>query len=86
MGILGWIIFGLIIGVLAKLVMPGKQGYGWLATIILGILGAMLGGWIGSALGMGSVDSPWSLGSIIMSVIGAVILIAIYGALTRKRP
>ena len=56
MGILTWIIFGLIAGAIAKFIMPGNQGMGWLMTIILGIVGAFVGGWIGSMLGWGTVN------------------------------
>ena len=57
MGILTWIIFGLIAGAIAKFIMPGNQGMGWLMTIILGIVGAFVGGWIGSMLGWGTVTN-----------------------------
>ena len=77
MGILSWIVAGLIIGVLAKLVMPGDDPGGIILTIVLGIVGAMLGGGIGHALGLYAPGQPagW-----IMSIIGAVILLAIYRA------
>ena len=55
MGILTWIIFGLIAGALAKLIMPGNQNMGWLMTIIIGIVGAYVGAFIGQALGFGDV-------------------------------
>ena len=50
MGIIAWIVLGLIAGAIAKAIMPGRSGFGWLATIVLGIVGALLGGFLGSAL------------------------------------
>ena len=82
MGVLGWILFGLIVGVLAKLIMPGRDPGGVIITILLGVAGAFLGGWIGHALGWYSAgEGP----GIIMSVIGAVILLAIYRAVIGRR-
>lgn len=82
MGIIGWIVAGLIIGVLAKLVMPGKDPGGIIVTILLGIAGAMLAGFIGQAMGLyGEGDAAgW-----IMSIIGAIILLAIYRAMVGGR-
>ena len=74
-GILGWIIFGLIIGALAKLIMPGKDPGGCIITILLGIAGALLGGFVGRALGLYAEGEP---AGFIMALIGAVILLAIY--------
>lgn len=85
MGILTWIIFGLIAGAIAKAIMPGTQGGGWLITIILGIVGAFVGGAIGVyVLGWGDVDSFWNFRSWILSIGGALIVLWIYGMLTRK--
>jgi uncharacterized membrane protein YeaQ/YmgE (transglycosylase-associated protein family) len=75
MDILLWIVFGLIVGVVAKFVMPGRDPGGMIVTIVLGIVGAMLGGWIGRALGMYQVGQPVGF---IMAVIGAVVILAIY--------
>jgi uncharacterized membrane protein YeaQ/YmgE (transglycosylase-associated protein family) len=72
-GILGWIIFGLIVGVIAKLVMPGKDPGGIIVTMLLGIVGAVLGGY--AAMGLyGPADSA----GIFMSILGAVIVLFIY--------
>jgi uncharacterized membrane protein YeaQ/YmgE (transglycosylase-associated protein family) len=81
-GILGWIIFGLIVGVIAKLVMPGRDPGGFIITILLGIAGAVLGGWIGRALGL---YGPGEGAGLIMSIIGALILLAVYHFATRGR-
>lgn len=83
MGILTWIIFGLIAGAIAKLIKPGTQGGGWIVTIILGIVGAFVGGFIGSRLGWGTVDS-FDFRSLLLAVGGALIVLWIYGLATRR--
>lgn len=83
MGILTWIIFGLIAGALAKAIMPGNQGMGWIMTIILGIVGAFVGGWIGTLLNLGTVDE-FSLGSMALAVVGALIVLWVFGMANRK--
>ncbi|TXF77422.1 GlsB/YeaQ/YmgE family stress response membrane protein [Chryseobacterium sp.] len=85
MGILAWIIFGLIVGAIAKLIMPGAQGGGWLITIILGIVGALVGGFVAGALGIGDDGNPWDIGTIAISVLGAILVLFIYGAVTNRR-
>jgi uncharacterized membrane protein YeaQ/YmgE (transglycosylase-associated protein family) len=75
MGILGWIVFGLIVGVIAKLLMPGRDPGGIIVTMVLGIVGALLGGFIGRALGMYSADEP---AGFIMALVGAVLVLFIY--------
>jgi uncharacterized membrane protein YeaQ/YmgE (transglycosylase-associated protein family) len=77
MAILGWIIFGLIAGILAKWIMPGKDPGGMIVTIILGVLGAFVGGYVGTLLGMGAVDA-WDIRSFFLAVLGAVLLLAGY--------
>ena len=83
MGILTWIIFGLIAGAIAKFIMPGAQGGGWLITIILGIVGAFVGGFIGSALGWGDVNA-FDFRSMLLAIGGALIVLWIYGMATRR--
>lgn len=82
MGILSWIVMGLIVGVLAKLIMPGKESGGLIVTILLGIAGAFAGGFIGSALGLGTITG-FNLGSILLAVGGAVVLLILFRALKR---
>lgn len=77
MGILTWIIFGLIAGVIAKLIMPGKDPGGFIITILLGIAGALIGGFIGSLLGLGPV-SGFNLGSFVIAILGAILLLGLY--------
>ena len=80
--ILGWIIFGLIIGALAKLVMPGRDPGGIIVTMLLGIAGAVIGGFVGRALGF---YGPGESAGWIMSFIGAVILLVIYRMFVGRR-
>ena len=75
MDILLWILFGLIVGIVAKFLMPGPDPGGIFITIVLGIVGALLAGWIGRALGL---YQPGEAAGFVMSVIGAIILLAIY--------
>jgi uncharacterized membrane protein YeaQ/YmgE (transglycosylase-associated protein family) len=83
MGILAWIILGLIAGALAKFIMPGEQGGGIVLTIVLGIVGALVGGLIGTyVLGFGTV-SGLDLRSIFIAVMGALIVLAVGRMLTR---
>lgn len=83
MGILTWILLGLIVGFLAKLVMPGRDPGGVIITILLGIAGALLGGFVGNAMGMGDVDGI-NVGSVLLATLGAILLLVIY-RLTRRR-
>jgi uncharacterized membrane protein YeaQ/YmgE (transglycosylase-associated protein family) len=82
MGILGWILFGLIVGALAKLVMPGKDPGGIIVTMLLGIAGAVLGGFTGRALGL---YGQGEAAGFFMSFLGAVILLALYRMIVRRR-
>lgn len=77
MGFFSWIILGLIAGALGKLLMPGKQGGGWFVTMLLGIVGAFVGGWVGTLIGFGSVTGV-NIGSIVTAAVGAVIVLAVY--------
>jgi len=85
MGILTWIIFGLIAGLLAKFIMPGQQGGGIILTILLGIVGAIVGGFIGThLLGFGDI-SGFDLRSMLIAVGGALLLLFLYGIYMRGR-
>lgn len=77
MGILSWIFLGLIAGALAKIIMPGKDPGGCLVTIVLGIVGAVVGGFVASLLGYGKVES-FDLGGILLATLGAVIVLVIF--------
>jgi uncharacterized membrane protein YeaQ/YmgE (transglycosylase-associated protein family) len=75
MGILGWIVFGLVVGAIAKLLMPGRDPGGIIVTMVLGIVGALLGGFIGRALGMYNANES---AGFIMALVGAVAVLLIY--------
>ena len=75
MGILGWIVFGLIVGAIAKLLMPGRDPGGIIVTMVLGIVGALLGGFIGQAVGLYSPGEP---AGFIMALLGAIAVLFIY--------
>ena len=82
MSIVLWILFGLVVGVIAKLLTPGREPGGFVVTILLGVAGALVGGFIGRALGI--CPSYQSSGGFFMSILGAVILLAGYHAVTRR--
>lgn len=80
-GIIGTIIFGLVVGVIAKLLMPGKDPGGIIITIVLGIVGSVLGRWIGQALGF---YGPEDAAGFIMSLLGAILLLAVYRMVAKR--
>ncbi len=80
MGILLWILFGLIAGAIAKLLMPGEDPGGFIVTILIGIVGALLGGWLGSLI-LGVGVSGFNLSSFLIAIAGAVLLLIIYRAM-----
>lgn len=82
MGILTWIVLGLIAGALAKLIMPGKDPGGCIITIVIGIVGALLGGLIATWLGYGGVQE-FNLYSVIVATVGAILLLLIYRLIKR---
>ena len=82
MGILSWIVMGLIVGILAKLIMPGKDPGGMIITILMGIAGAFLGGYIGSFLGIGTFTG-FNLVSILLAIGGAILLLILYRLIKR---
>lgn len=77
MGILTWILVGLVAGVLGKLISPGDENMGWIKTILLGAVGAIVGGFIASALGLGAVTG-FNIGSLLVATGGAVLVLFIY--------
>lgn len=78
MGIIGFIILGLIAGVIAKAIMPGDDPGGIIITTLIGIAGAVVGGLIASAAGIGELDSFFDIGTWIIAILGALLLLAIY--------
>ncbi|HET6270212.1 MAG TPA: GlsB/YeaQ/YmgE family stress response membrane protein [Arthrobacter sp.] len=85
MGILGWLILGLIAGAIAKAILPGRQGGGWVVTLVLGVVGAILGGWIGSLIFGGGLGDFFDLRTWLLAILGAVIVLLIYGAVAGRR-
>ena len=82
MGIITWIVFGLIAGLIAKWIMPGKDPGGFIITILIGIAGAVVGGFIATSLGYGGVDG-FNLGSFFVAVLGSIILLFAYRMIRR---
>ena len=89
MGIIGFLVFGLIIGLLARAIFPGRQPMGWLMTAVLGMVGSLVGGMIGHALfgGSSQADGTWGFtpGGWISSIVGALIVLWAYLAMTGRR-
>ena len=81
MSVIGWIVFGLIVGVVGKLLMPGKDPGGFLATVAIGIIGALFGGMLGRMIGMYGQDDPVGF---VMAVIGAILFLWLYRVVTRR--
>lgn len=85
MGIIGWIVLGLIVGAIARAILPGRQAGGWIATLILGIIGALIGGFIGRAIFGGGLSNFFSLRTWLLAILGSIIVLLIYGAITKNR-
>ncbi len=79
--VIGWILFGLVVGVIAKLLMPGRDPGGFIVTILIGIAGSLLGGVIGRALGL---YGPGEAAGWIVSILGAVVLLFLYRLIARR--
>ncbi len=82
MGFLAFLLLGLIAGSIAKLILPGRQNGGWFATLILGVVGAMLGGWLGSVLFNAPLEEFFSIQTWLVAIGGSLIVLLIYGAFT----
>ncbi len=83
MGILGWIVLGLVAGAIAKLILPGRQGGGWIVTLLLGIVGALLGGFLGSLLFNAPLEDFFSIQTWLLAIGGSIVVLLIYGLVTR---
>jgi uncharacterized membrane protein YeaQ/YmgE (transglycosylase-associated protein family) len=84
MNIITWIVFGLIAGAVAKVLMPGKDPGGWIVTILLGVAGAVVGGWIGSALWGSAGVTGFNFRSFVLAIFGSIILLGIYRLFTGR--
>ncbi len=85
MGFLAFLLLGLIAGAIAQMILPGRQGAGWFLTLILGVVGALLGGWLGSVLFNAPLEDFFSIQTWLLAIAGSVIVLLIYGALTSRR-
>ena len=86
MGIIGWILLGIVGGVIAKALLPGNDPGGLIVTIIIGVVGALLGGFLARALGLGDpIDEFFDVSTWLAAIIGSMILLAIYRAVTGRR-
>lgn len=85
MGILGWIVLGLIIGIIAKLIMPGRDGGGFILTVLLGVVGAIVGGFIGRALFDTDLGGFFNLRTWVLGLLGALVILGIFRLLTRRK-
>ena len=85
MGFFGFLLLGLIAGAIAKLILPGKQGGGWLITLLLGVVGALLGGFLGSVLFNAPLENFFSLQTWLLAIGGSIIVLLIYGLIVGRR-
>ena len=86
MGIIGWILLGIVAGVIAKALLPGSDPGGFIITVIIGIVGALLGGFLARALGLGDpIDEFFDVSTWLAAIIGAMILLVLYRAVTGRR-
>ncbi|MBX3117055.1 MAG: GlsB/YeaQ/YmgE family stress response membrane protein [Cryobacterium sp.] len=86
MGFFAFIILGLIAGAIAKLILPGKQNGGWIATLVLGLIGATVGGWLAGLFGVrDAYTSFWSILAWFWAIGGAVVVLLIWGFITKGR-
>ena len=85
MSFIGFLLLGLIAGAVAKAILPGTQGGGWFVTLLLGVVGAILGGWLGSLLFGVGIGDFFQLSSWLLAIAGSIIVLLIYGAVVNRR-
>jgi len=85
MSFIGFLLLGLIAGAIAKAILPGTQGGGWFVTLLLGVVGAVLGGWLGSLLFGVGIGDFFQLSSWLLAIAGSIIVLLIYGAVVNRR-
>jgi uncharacterized membrane protein YeaQ/YmgE (transglycosylase-associated protein family) len=85
MGFLGFLLLGLIAGAIAKLILPGRQGGGWIVTLVLGVVGALLGGWLGGLIFNAPLGDFFSLWTWVLAIAGSIIVLLIYGLVFGRR-
>ncbi|MBC7517472.1 MAG: GlsB/YeaQ/YmgE family stress response membrane protein [Microbacteriaceae bacterium] len=84
MGIIGWIILGLIAGAIAKAILPGTQGGGWLITLVLGVVGALLGGFIGGAVFGVNLGGFFDIKTWLLAILGSIVVLLVYGLVAKR--
>jgi uncharacterized membrane protein YeaQ/YmgE (transglycosylase-associated protein family) len=84
MGFIAFLILGLIAGAIAKAILPGRQGGGWVITLILGVVGAFLGGWLGGLIFGSGLQEFFSIQTWLLAIVGSLIVLAIYGMITKR--
>jgi len=85
MGFFAFLLLGLIAGAIAKAILPGRQAGGWFVTLLLGVVGALLGGWLGSVLFNRPLEEFWSIQTWLLAIAGSIVVLLIYGALTGRK-
>jgi uncharacterized membrane protein YeaQ/YmgE (transglycosylase-associated protein family) len=85
MSFIGFLILGLIAGAIAKAILPGKQGGGWFITLLLGVVGALLGGWLAGLIFNIDMGGFFDIRSWLIAIVGSIIVLLIYGLITRNR-
>ncbi|MFD7260096.1 GlsB/YeaQ/YmgE family stress response membrane protein [Streptomyces sp. NPDC059874] len=86
MGIIGWILMGLLAGIIAKFLMPGKDPGGCIVTPLIGIVGGLLGGWLGKVIfGVDSIDGFFEISTWIAAIVGSLIILAVWRLVARAR-
>ena len=84
MGFIAFLILGLIAGAIAKAILPGRQGGGWFITLILGVVGAILGGWLGGMIFGSGLQEFFSIQTWLLAIVGSLVVLAIYGMVTKR--
>jgi len=84
MGFIAFLILGLIAGAIAKAILPGRQGGGWIITMVLGVVGAFLGGWLGGMIFGSGLQEFFSIQTWLLAIVGSLFVLAIYGMVTKR--
>lgn len=85
MGFFGFLLLGLLAGAIAKLILPGKQGGGWFITLLLGVVGAILGGWLGGLLFNAPLEEFFSIQTWLLAIGGSIVVLLIYGFIVNRK-